>query len=710
MDPSLSPPARPDGASAAFNSNARNNDGGDPSPNAVYEKYSTPVDEETDPRSEHDTDYEESEKYRSDDVRRCHDTLFVDNHVERGKSSTDSERPQDEASELQLQIQLLGEAIVSRTRQSDTVSGARTVQSEVDCTPVNPGSHEPIDKEIVGEGSKQLPPSGAELAEAPNDKYDVPSDCLEVTSGSSSSNGDETDVLGRIDALLVGLSNTVPTDDDEISPRSVRPSSGLNYVTDNDSLSNMSSDSGAYSSSLVEEVGDKDLLELQHSSYRGVVDLLQTPNQTIECNSTESRSCASSTFYIDKSISGLQLESPAMSCSATDFPGVDMANMLKYSHVKCLDHFDCDVEEGVPLHISGDVGDYETEMKHQAETKYHDIHRGRKSHRSERAVIEVLQNPMLLKRIKRRKYGFVCFSFLVFLLSASILGLSLIQSVQRRQNAPSDAVETGLLDSDEEEIESQQYAEPKEPEFNIGYEGKVISLILEQNSTSTPTQSPVNRPDTAAEKGSIEEIIQQINAVEGQIPDLNMTESEKELQDAIVFEFQELAEAVIGSEEKPANEDQGVTQLAACGFCPDGMIDPNLQLPGVKDTPTCLMTSQSAESLLSGDRLCSMVQESQATCCPATWVQIQTQTCMAFGLPCPDDEKSCCSGKCEKDKETKEMVCAAPKNNNNKGNGGGVGDAEGICLSSGEECPEDEGQCCLGKCQKNKDTKEMECK
>jgi len=761
----------------------------------------------------------ESQKDRLDDVRM---TLFVD-HVEQGKSSTGNDRPQGD--DLQLQKQGCEEAgvklgeIVSSTRQPDTVSGAMAGQGEVDFASVQleSGPHESIDGQIVGEDRKHLGPSSVgEVAATPRDAR---ADCLGVSPEPSSSKSDETrvksydEMLGRVDSLLVGLSSAVPDDDDKQSSRSVGigassdgedegPSAGLstidepsNYAADNDSLSNNNSShtgvTGEYKSSLV-KVGDEDSLQEQHSSYGGVVDLLQTPNETM--HSTDSRSCASSTFYIDKSgysNSFQQLESPAMSCSATDFPGVDMASMLKYSHVKGLDQFDCDVEEGVPLHGNNDDRDYDTDMNYQVEPNYHDINEGRKGRRSKKAVIDV-QNPVFRKQIRRRKHYFICFSFLVFLLSASILGLSMVQSAQRRQNAdePTEAVETSQLNSDEEEIESQ-HAESKDSEFNIGYEGEVISLILDHNSTSTPTQSPnavdTRSPVAAVEKGSTEEIIQQINAVEDQLPDLNMTNSEAELQAEIISGLQELADAIIASEEEPAKEDQEVTELdtyiqadesetdemaasdeqpstlegpeleneeagqeehfpgneaegsgvqtddesledeqpdattiaeeenfstaenAACGFCPAGMIEPNLQLPGGKDTPTCLMASETAKSLLSSDRLCSMVQESQATCCPDAGVQIQAQTCMAFGMPCPEDENSCCSGKCEKDKETKEEVCAAPKNND-KDNGGGLAEAWGLCLSSGEECPEDTEQCCSGKCQKNKDTKEMECK
>ncbi|EJK53902.1 hypothetical protein THAOC_26569 [Thalassiosira oceanica] len=733
----------------------------------------------------------ESQKDRLDDVRM---TLFVD-HVEQGKSSTGNDRPQGD--DLQLQKQGCEEAgvklgeIVSSTRQPDTVSGAMAGQGEVDFASVQleSGPHESIDGQIVGEDRKHLGPSSVgEVAATPRDSR---ADCLGVSPEPSSSKSDETrvksydEMLGMVDSLLVGLSSAVPDDDDKQSSRSVGigassdgedegPSAGLstidepsNYAADNDSLSNNnSSHTGVIRTSSLVKVGDEDSLQEQHSSYGGVVDLLQTPNETM--HSTDSRSCASSTFYIDKSgysNSFQQLESPAMSCSATDFPGVDMASMLKYSHVKGLDQFDCDVEEGVPLHGKNDDKEYD-------------------------------------------RHYFICFSFLVFLLSASILGLSMVQSAQRRQNAdePTEAVETSQLNNDEEEIESQ-HAESKDSEFNIGYEGEVISLILDHNSTSTPTQSPnavdTRSPVAAVEKGSTEEIIQQINAVEDQLPDLNMTNSEAELQAEIISGLQELADAIIASEEEPAKEDQEVTELdtyiqadesetdeteletyiqadesetdemaasdeqpstlegpeleneeagqeeqvpgneaegsgvqtddesledeqpdattiaeeenfstaenAACGFCPAGMIEPNLQLPGGKDTPTCLMASETAKSLLSSDRLCSMVQESQATCCPDAGVQIQAQTCMAFGMPCPEDENSCCSGKCEKDKETKEEVCAAPKNND-KDNGGGLAEAWGLCLSSGEECPEDTEQCCSGKCQKNKDTKEMECK
>ena len=732
------------------------------------------------PRSsaEHDTEEKVTKiKDTLDDVMM---TLFVDNgnQVEQGKNSIDNDRPQVETSDLQRQKNGFEEAGVS---QPDTVSGATAVtalQGEADSTPVELGSYESIDK-IVGGERKQLSSSVEEMEDNPSDESDVPADYLK----GSQEPFDDTNVksyeelVGRIDTLLTGLSSYNLNDDDKQNSRSgvssggegEGPTSGLstvdepsNYVTDIDSLSNSSPNSGAYSSSLFEG-SDEDPLEQKHSPYRGVVDLLQTPNEPM--HSTDSRSDASSTFYVDKSIghnSFQQLESPSMSRSATDFPGVDMPSMLKYSHVKGLDQFDCDddVEEGVPLHGSNDVRDYDTDMKYQVEPSYHDINKGRKSRRSGKATIEV---------VRRRKHCFIGFSFLVFLLSASILGLSMVQSVQRRHHAgePTDAVVTGQLNSDEGEIESQQHAESEEPEFTIGYEGEVVSLIIENNSTSAPTQSPTRSPVAAVEKESAEEIIEEINAIEDQLPDLNMTDSEKELQDQIVSGLEELAEAIIASEKEPANEDQesdeqpstlegpgleneeadkeepvpgtdagssvqtddgspedgpdateiaeegeensSTAEIAACQFCPAGLIEPNLQLPGGKDTPTCLMVSETVKSLSSDDRLCSIMQESQATCCPDTWAQIQEQTCMAFGLPCPDDEKSCCSGKCEKDKETKEKVCAAPKNND-KGNGGGLGEAEGICLDSGEECPEDEGQCCSGKCQKNKDTKEMECK
>jgi len=127
--------------------------------------------------------------------------------------------------------------------------------------------------------------------------------------------------------------------------------------------------------------------------------------------------------------------------------------------------------------------------------------------------------------------------------------------------------------------------------------------------------------------------------------------------------------------------------------------------------------------------------------------------CARAGVPCPKDKHDCCSGRCEKDEETKEKVCSAepmttaapyasptaepsmapaaePRTNDPTDDGvpgaslptdapvsssptvapamltGAPTDA---CVEAGAPCPADKKDCCSGICTKDKETKEKVC-
>mmetsp|Transcript_2625 Transcript_2625/g.5642 ORF Transcript_2625/g.5642 Transcript_2625/m.5642 type:complete len:440 (-) Transcript_2625:343-1662(-) len=81
-------------------------------------------------------------------------------------------------------------------------------------------------------------------------------------------------------------------------------------------------------------------------------------------------------------------------------------------------------------------------------------------------------------------------------------------------------------------------------------------------------------------------------------------------------------------------------------------------------------------------------------------------TCTASGASCEDKKITCCSGVCEKDKDTKQKLCGYSTNNAAPNNFQSSDNSS--CDGSGASC-NDKKMCCSGVCEKDKETKEKIC-
>lgn len=81
----------------------------------------------------------------------------------------------------------------------------------------------------------------------------------------------------------------------------------------------------------------------------------------------------------------------------------------------------------------------------------------------------------------------------------------------------------------------------------------------------------------------------------------------------------------------------------------------------------------------------------------------QPATCVAAGVSCPENKKDCCSGKCQRDKDTDEKVCEVG-NSQNKFDPKKMTEhtnSNDACVASGLTCPNGNNNgslCCSGSC------------
>jgi len=114
---------------------------------------------------------------------------------------------------------------------------------------------------------------------------------------------------------------------------------------------------------------------------------------------------------------------------------------------------------------------------------------------------------------------------------------------------------------------------------------------------------------------------------------------------------------------------------------------------GVKDSDYCRAISASPSlAPISSSPTVAPTSSSPTT--------VPSATCVKSGDKCPDDETRCCSGSCEKDKETGEKVCGLiPVEGEEAPSPPNSPQSPDKCLSSGEACT-DKKLCCSGLCSK----------
>jgi len=106
-------------------------------------------------------------------------------------------------------------------------------------------------------------------------------------------------------------------------------------------------------------------------------------------------------------------------------------------------------------------------------------------------------------------------------------------------------------------------------------------------------------------------------------------------------------------------------------------------------------------------------EETPVTPFPST---VESTACVSSGEYCSKDGNACCSGKCKKDKDTGEEVCVDEEGPEVTDNLRATISptvapvtSSPTCVRGGELCPDDKNMCCSGKCEKDKDTKQKVC-
>jgi len=95
---------------------------------------------------------------------------------------------------------------------------------------------------------------------------------------------------------------------------------------------------------------------------------------------------------------------------------------------------------------------------------------------------------------------------------------------------------------------------------------------------------------------------------------------------------------------------------------------------------------------------------------------VESTACVSSGELCSEDENACCSGVCKKDMDSGEEICGDEEGPGVTGNLRVTTSptvapvtSSPTCVRGGELCPDNKKICCSGKCQKDKDTKQNVC-